>query len=124
VSATVSVKLSQFGLDFSEEACLNNIVAVAKRAASLGSRVEVGGVGPDRLAILNKNAFGRDSQARWTLQGCAIRQGFGSLADAESLCHSLAPAGATALRDIESFKPRSNRSGRIGGMTTLMKSRT
>ncbi len=39
--ATVSIKLSQFGLDFSEEACFNNVLALAERAKAMDSRVEV-----------------------------------------------------------------------------------
>jgi len=39
--ATVSIKLTQFGLDFSEDACCENVVAVAKRAQGINSRVEV-----------------------------------------------------------------------------------
>lgn len=39
--ATVSIKLTQFGLDFSEEACCANVVALAERAAAMGSRVEI-----------------------------------------------------------------------------------
>jgi proline dehydrogenase len=39
--ATVSIKLTQFGLDFSEEACCENVLAVVKRAQEMNSRVEV-----------------------------------------------------------------------------------
>lgn len=39
--ATVSIKLTQFGLDFSEDACCENVLAVAKRAQGMNSRVEV-----------------------------------------------------------------------------------
>ena len=39
--ATVSIKLSQFGLDFSEEACFNNVVALAAYAQAMNSRVEI-----------------------------------------------------------------------------------
>ncbi len=39
--ATVSIKLTQFGLDFSEDACCENVLAVAKRARKMESRVEV-----------------------------------------------------------------------------------
>jgi proline dehydrogenase len=38
--ATVSIKLSQFGLDFSELACLN-VVALVQRAVAMNSRVEI-----------------------------------------------------------------------------------
>jgi proline dehydrogenase len=39
--ATVSIKLTQFGLDFSETACLNNVAALVQRAAAMNSRVEI-----------------------------------------------------------------------------------
>lgn len=39
--ATVSVKLTQFGLDFSQRACCENIASLLEHAARLGSRVEV-----------------------------------------------------------------------------------
>jgi proline dehydrogenase len=39
--ATVSVKLTQFGLDFSEMACFNNVVALVQRAAEMKSHVEI-----------------------------------------------------------------------------------
>ena len=39
--ATVSIKLTQFGLDFSEQACLNNVVALVKCASEINSRIEI-----------------------------------------------------------------------------------
>src|SRR5690242_7555225 len=39
--ATVSIKLTQFGLDFSETACLNNVAGLVQRAAAMDSRVEI-----------------------------------------------------------------------------------
>lgn len=39
--ATISIKLTQFGLDFSEDACLRNVEKLAERASSIGSRVEI-----------------------------------------------------------------------------------
>jgi proline dehydrogenase len=39
--ATVSLKLTQFGLDFSEDACLENVRQLAAHARSIGSRVEI-----------------------------------------------------------------------------------
>lgn len=38
---TVSIKLTQFGLNISEQVCLNNVAALVCRAKSLGSRVEI-----------------------------------------------------------------------------------
>lgn len=39
--ATVSIKLTQFGLDFSEEACCANVAPLVDRAAAMNSRVEI-----------------------------------------------------------------------------------
>jgi proline dehydrogenase len=39
--ATVSIKLTQFGLDLSAEACLENVSALVESAGGIGSRVEV-----------------------------------------------------------------------------------
>lgn len=41
LAATVSIKLTQFGLDFSEEACRNNVVTLLERTAAIRSRVEI-----------------------------------------------------------------------------------
>ncbi len=41
IPATVSIKLTQFGLDFSEAACRANVLALAERAQTMASRVEV-----------------------------------------------------------------------------------
>ena len=37
--STVSIKLTQFGLDFSQEACFENVQALSARAIAIGSRV-------------------------------------------------------------------------------------
>jgi proline dehydrogenase len=39
--ATVSIKITQFGVDFSEQACLDNVRRVAAKATETGSRVEI-----------------------------------------------------------------------------------
>jgi proline dehydrogenase len=39
--STVSIKLTQFGIDLSPEACLENVQALASRATAIGSRVEI-----------------------------------------------------------------------------------
>jgi proline dehydrogenase len=39
--ATVSLKLTQFGLDLSESACRDNVCALVQRASQMGSRVEI-----------------------------------------------------------------------------------
>jgi proline dehydrogenase len=41
LGATVSVKLTQLGLNLSEEACLMNVSALVQRAKAMGSRIEV-----------------------------------------------------------------------------------
>jgi proline dehydrogenase len=39
--ATVSLKLTQFGLDFSTDACLENVRALATKAGAMGTRIEI-----------------------------------------------------------------------------------
>jgi proline dehydrogenase len=39
--ATVSIKLTQFGLNLSEQICLNNVAMLVERAKRLGTRVEI-----------------------------------------------------------------------------------
>ena len=39
--ATVSLKLTQFGLDFSEDGCIQNAVALVERARAMKSRIEI-----------------------------------------------------------------------------------
>jgi proline dehydrogenase len=41
LSATVSIKLTQFGLDFSQEACLANVVQLVECSREMDSRVEI-----------------------------------------------------------------------------------
>jgi proline dehydrogenase len=41
LAATISIKLTQMGLDFSTEACLENVRALASRASQGGTRVEI-----------------------------------------------------------------------------------
>ncbi len=41
VPATVSIKLTQFGLDFSEAACGANVIELVERAKAMNSRVEI-----------------------------------------------------------------------------------
>jgi proline dehydrogenase len=41
LAATVSIKLTQFGLDFSEAACRANVMALIERAATMNTRVEI-----------------------------------------------------------------------------------
>jgi proline dehydrogenase len=39
--ATVSIKLTQFGLDFSGDECLSNVAALVEKARAMNSRVEI-----------------------------------------------------------------------------------
>ena len=39
--STVSLKLTQFGLDFSADACFENVRALSTRATAAGTRVEI-----------------------------------------------------------------------------------
>jgi len=41
IRSTVSIKLTQFGLDFSKEACLANVEPLVAQAQAMGSRVEI-----------------------------------------------------------------------------------
>jgi proline dehydrogenase len=41
LTSTISVKLTQMGLDFSEEACLENVRALVGRAKPIGTRIEI-----------------------------------------------------------------------------------
>jgi proline dehydrogenase len=41
IGATVSIKLTQFGLDFSTEKCLDNVRVLVQKAKSFGSRIEI-----------------------------------------------------------------------------------
>ena len=56
--ATVSIKLTQFGLDVSPDACEANVLALAQRASAMNSRVEIDMESSDytdrTLAIVNR----------------------------------------------------------------------
>ena len=41
LTSTISLKLTQMGLDFSEDACLDNVRALVQRASSAGTRIEI-----------------------------------------------------------------------------------
>jgi proline dehydrogenase len=61
--STVSIKLTQFGLDLSPEACFENVQALSNRAAAIGSRVEIdmeSTIYTDRtLAVVEKTGSAR-----------------------------------------------------------------
>lgn len=83
--ASVSLKLTQFGLDLSESACLENVSALVASASQIGTRVEIdmeSSVYTDRtLAIV------KDMQARFPGHVRAVIQAylFRSEADIKSL---------------------------------------
>lgn len=41
LAATVSIKLTQFGLDFSQAACRANVIALVERAQAIDTRIEI-----------------------------------------------------------------------------------
>ncbi len=41
IPATISIKLTQFGLDLGDDICLRNVDALAEKARQMGSRVEI-----------------------------------------------------------------------------------
>jgi proline dehydrogenase len=41
LTSTISVKLTQMGIDFSEDACLENVQALVRRAKAAGTRIEI-----------------------------------------------------------------------------------
>ena len=75
--ATVSIKLTQFGLDFSEAACFNNVVALVQRAAALNSRVEIdmeSSEYTDRtLAVVTRLHERSPDNIRAVIQACLFR---------------------------------------------------
>lgn len=75
--ATVSIKLTQFGLDFSEAACFNNVVALVQRAAAMNSRVEIdmeSSEYTDRtLAVITRLHERSPDNIRAVIQACLFR---------------------------------------------------
>ena len=69
--ATVSIKLTQFGLDFSEDACLQNVRALAGEARRHNSRVEIdmeSSAYTDRTLAITEKIAGEFSCARAVIQ--------------------------------------------------------
>lgn len=82
--ATVSLKLTQFGLDLSEGACRENVTAVASQAYSLGARVEIdmeSSAYTDRTLALTRALHYQFGNVRAVLQAYLYR----SRRDVESL---------------------------------------
>jgi proline dehydrogenase len=85
LGATVSIKLTQFGLDFSEDACLDNVDGLAAFAKSIGSRVEIdmeGSEYTDRTLRVVKAIHARHGCVRAVIQAYLHR----SEVDVEDLC--------------------------------------
>jgi proline dehydrogenase len=85
LDATVSVKLTQLGLDFSEAACLANVECLVARAKSIGRMVEVDMESSqyvDRTLALVSNLHARYGSVRAVIQAYLHR----SESDIHNLC--------------------------------------
>jgi proline dehydrogenase len=85
LNATVSVKLTQLGLDFSEAACLANVECLVARAKSIGRMVEVDMESSpyvDRTLELVSNMHARYGSVRAVIQAYLYR----SESDIQNLC--------------------------------------
>ncbi|MEN6605549.1 MAG: proline dehydrogenase family protein [Bryobacteraceae bacterium] len=87
---TISIKLTQFGMDLSEQACRENVTALAERASRLGTRVEVDMESHqyvDRTLRLAVDLHQRFDCIRAVIQSYLYR----SEADIEALCDARVP---------------------------------
>jgi len=90
LQATVSIKPTQLGLDFSEAQCCANIQALVERAKSIGSRVEIDMESSeyvDRTLALVSDLHARYGAVRAVIQAYLYR----SESDVESLCRQSIP---------------------------------
>jgi proline dehydrogenase len=90
LAATVSVKLTQLGLDFSETACRANVECLVARAKSMASRVEVdmeSSIYVDRTLTLVSDLHARCGSVRAVIQAYLRR----SESDIENLCRQSIP---------------------------------
>ena len=90
LNATVSIKLTQFGLDLSEDACLENVDRLTAYAKSIGSRVEIdmeASEYTDRTLRVVKAMHGKHGCVRAVIQAYLHR----SAADIEDLCRLQIP---------------------------------
>ena len=88
--ATVSVKLTQLGLDFSETECENNVDRLVRRAAEIGTAVEIdmeSSAYVDRTLALVAGLHARHGHVRAVIQAYLYR----SQSDIESLCRLRIP---------------------------------
>ncbi len=90
LQATVSVKLTQLGLDFSEAACLANVECLVTRAKSMGCMVEVdmeSSVYVDRTLALVSELHARHGSVRAVMQAYLYR----TESDIQNLCRQSIP---------------------------------
>ena len=90
LQATVSVKLTQLGLDFSEAECEANVDRLVKRASEIGSMVEIdmeSSAYVDRTLALVTRMHERYGHVRAVLQAYLYR----SQSDVENLCRLKIP---------------------------------
>ncbi len=85
IGATVSIKLTQFGLDLSEDLCRANVEALTRRANQIGSRVEIDMESSDyvdRTLAMVKELHAEHACVRAVIQAYLYR----SEADVAELC--------------------------------------
>jgi proline dehydrogenase len=90
LQATVSIKLTQLGLDFSEDACRSNVERLLERAKAIGSMVEVDMENSqyvDRTLDLVSHLHARYGSVRAVIQAYLYR----SESDIENLCRQSIP---------------------------------
>lgn len=90
LQATVSVKLTQLGLDFSETECENNVDRLVRRASEIGTAVEIdmeSSAYVDRTLALVARLHARYGHVRAVIQAYLYR----SQSDVESLCRLQVP---------------------------------
>ncbi len=90
LQATVSVKLTQLGLDFSETECENNVDRLVSRASEIGSAVEIdmeSSAYVDRTLALVARLHARHRHVRAVIQAYLYR----SQSDVENLCRLQIP---------------------------------
>jgi proline dehydrogenase len=83
--ATVSIKLTQLGLDFSESECENNVDTLVRQAKEIGTTVEVdmeSSAYVDRTLAMVERLHARYGHVRAVIQAYLYR----SKADVENLC--------------------------------------
>ena len=90
LQATVSIKLTQLGLDFSEGDCENNVDMLVRRAKEIGTTVEVdmeSSFYVDRTLAMVERLHARYGHVRAVIQAYLYR----SKADVENLCRLQIP---------------------------------